>query len=174
MNHLDNNTLNLYLDEALDEKTRAEVDAHLASCEMCQRELSELHALVSTFDAWRNEPIPRDVSRVVVTRIAQRPAPLQRTRWAAVLLGAQAILAVLILMWALPIVLRAVNGLPFQVVPTFDFDFSAYPFAWSNWLTLPSVALWIWAAVLGIGVIVWFVANRLLLHSLEQKQETSQ
>ena len=40
MSHLDNSTLNYYLDDALDAPARARVDAHFASCPTCASELA--------------------------------------------------------------------------------------------------------------------------------------
>lgn len=187
MNHLDNTTLNFYLDDALDAKARAHADAHLAACETCQRELAHLRALVSTFETWRNEPIPRDVSRVVVARIAERPLPANVSRWGALVLGAQIIFATLLFVWALPLVLRVLNVLnlaPFPIfdstsigvfelgqLPTFDsLRFNDFNFA----LPLPALGLEIWAALILGGAVVWFVSNRLLLQSLENTREVSQ
>ena len=171
MNHLDNTTLNLYLDDALDAKTRAHADAHLAACEICQRELDELRALVSTFETWSNEPIPRDVSSVVVARIAQRPLPANVSRWGGLVLGAQIILAALLFVWGLPVVLRVLNVLSLAPFPTFDASrFDDFNFA----LPLPAVGLGIWAALILGGAVVWFISNRLLLQSLENTREVSQ
>lgn len=176
MNHLDNSTLNLYLDDALDAKMRGEVAAHLETCEVCQRELAATRSLFTLLETWRAEPIPRDVTAQVMTRIATRPIPAHVSRWGAVVLGVQVALAALILVWVLPTLLRLLNALTFQLVPSFDLDvffgFSdlTIPFA----LPFPSVALWVWLAVLAGGVVLWFVGNRLLFYSLERTQEASQ
>ncbi len=171
MNHLDNTTLNFYLDDALDAKARTHADAHLASCESCQRELAQLRALGSTFETWRNEPIPRDVSRVVIARITERPLPVNVSRWGALVLGAQIILATLLFVWALPLVLRVLNVLNLAPFPTFDASrFNDLNFA----LPLPALGLGIWAALILGGAVVWFVSNRLLLQSLENTREVSQ
>jgi hypothetical protein len=176
MKHLDNSTLNLYLDDVLDAKTRGQVDAHLATCPTCQQELDSTRALFTTFDTWRVEPIPHDVTAQVMTRIASHPAPAQLSRWGAIVLGVQVLFAALILMWLLPTLLRVVNGLPFQIVPTFNFDVFTNLADWSNPISFsfPSLALWIWISVLGVGAVVWLVGNRLIFNSLERNQEASQ
>ena len=176
MNHLDNTTFNLYLDDALDAKTRAHADAHLAACETCQRELAELRALVSTFEMWRDEPIPRDVSRVVVARLAERPLPANVSRWGALVLGAQIIFATLLFVWALPLVLRVLSGVSFGALPTLSLspltNFAALfnDFA----LPFPQLGLWVWGlVVLGAGI-AWLIGNRLIFSFLQNQQEAAQ
>lgn len=182
MKHLDANTLNLYLDDVLDTSARAQADAHLATCAECQKELSTLRALTATFDAWHAEPIPHDISAVVMTRLASRPAPAV-SRWGAVVLGVQVVLVALFLVWLVPMAVRTLNGLPFDLTPAFDFGgltnivdtvpVIALPF--------PPVAPWILIAALVGGAVIWLVSNglllrrnRLLLESLNTSQEASQ
>lgn len=176
MKHLDSTTLNLYLDDALDAHARAQADAHLLSCAACQRELAELQALTASFDAWRAEPIPHDISASVLTRIGSRPAPAWVSRWGAVVLGVQALIVALVLAWLLPMAVRMVSGLPFELVPTLDVGGAANFVASLSAMPLPfpAVAPWILiAALVGSGV-VWVVGNRLLLQSVNYKQEASQ
>ncbi len=176
MKHLDTTTLNLYLDDALNANTRTSIDAHLAACELCQRELASLRALFASFDAWRAEPLPRDVSAQVMTRIAKRPSPAFVSRWGAMLLSAQVLCGGLILLWALPTVLRVASGLPLAPMPTFQFDPIANVAAMIEMysLSIPSVALWVWVGVM-IGIaVVWLIGNRLVFNSLQSKQEASQ
>ncbi len=175
MNHLDNTTLNLYLDDALDAEMRAHADAHLASCDSCQRELAALRALVPTFDAWREEPIPRDVSRIVVARIATRPVPAV-SRWGAVVLSAQILFAVLMFMWALPLFVRVSSGVPLDSFPAWSWN------PWAELGTLPNdfalpfpvLGMWTWTLVLVGVVAIWLVCNRLILTTLKSKQEARQ
>lgn len=176
MNHLDSTTLNLYLDDALDAKSRAAADAHLALCETCQHELDVLQSLVVAFDSWRAEPIPRDLSVPVMTRIATRPAPALVSRWAAVLLAVQVLFAALLLIWLLPMLLRAFNGLPFEFVPTIDVSAFVNDLRVTNSFNvpLPPVALWIWIVALVSIALAWLVGNRLVLTSLETTRNTSQ
>jgi anti-sigma factor RsiW len=175
MKHLDSTTLNLYLDDALDAAARAQAAAHLATCEACRRELSALQSLIASFDAWRPEPIPHDISVAVVTQLATRPAPVMVSRWGAAVLGVQALFVSLVLLWLAPMALRMLNGLPFELVPTFDFS------AVTNFadrvsavaLPFPSFAPMIWIAGLVGVAVVWLVSNRLLLRSLNKTQEAS-
>lgn len=182
MKHLDTTTLNLYLDDALDPSARAQADAHFATCAECQKELSALRALTAAFDAWHAEPIPHDISVSVMTRLATRPAAAV-SRWGAALLGAQVVLVGLFLTWLLPMALRVLNGLPFELTPTFDFSGLTHFVDTLSTLSLPlpSVAPWVLIAVLVGGAVIWLVSNglllrrnRLLLESVTTSQEASQ
>lgn len=180
MNHLNTTTLNLYLDGILDRHACAQVDAHLATCPPCQRELFALRALAASFDAWRAEPIPRDLSATVMTRIATRPAPALVSRWGAALLGVQVVFAILILTWLAPMVLRGASGLPLELVPTFDFSgvTNLLETMLAVSLPFPSFAPAIWIAGLVGIALMWLVGNRLLFQSLDHSfnptQEASQ
>ena len=176
MNHLDLTTLNLYLDDALDTNARAQADTHLATCETCQRELASLQSLATTFHAWSAEPIPHDVSLTVMTRLANRPAPAFVSRWGPVLLGGQVLFATLVLLWLLPMLLRFLDGLPFEFVPTFALsDFrNLVQVSTTFALPLPPLALWIWLVALVGIVAAWLIGNRLLFSSLEHSRSTSQ
>lgn len=176
MNHLDTTTLNLYLDDVLDTPMRAQVDAHLATCPTCQRELSALRALTASFDAWHAEPIPHDLSATVMTRIATRPAPAFVSRWGIALLGVQVVLVGILFAWVLPTLLRMVSGLPLERVPTLNFsgvtNLLATLFAFT--LPFPSLAPAIWIAGLVSIALVWLISNRLLFHSLEHSLNNTQ
>lgn len=169
MNHLDNTILNLYLDDALDPKTRAGVESHAVECESCRRELEAMRALVASFDAWRAEPIPRDVSVPVMARLANRRAPALVSRWGAVILAAQVVLGALLLTWLLPTLLGMLGGLA-GTLPAFNLGTieSLQNVRGPAVVSLPSLALGVWVVALGGGAILWFVGNRLILHSLDK------
>ena len=175
MKHLDPTTLNLYLDDALDAGARARADAHLATCAECSKELAAFRALTATFDTWRAEPIPHDISATVMTRLATRPAPTV-SRWGALVLGVQVVLVGFLLTWFVPVALRVLNGLPFDLTPTLNFSALTNVIDNVSALSLPfpTVAPGILiAALLGVAVI-WLIGNRLLLQSFNITQETSQ
>ena len=71
MNHVDEFTLNEYLDEALPDRERKEVEAHLAVCAACQAELAELQQLFLTLTAVSEAPFTVDMSAAVKTQIEQ-------------------------------------------------------------------------------------------------------
>jgi anti-sigma factor RsiW len=78
MNHLSNETLNLYLDNTLDSRQRAAADAHLAVCEACQAELSALRRLFATIEALPLDLLPADLTARVLEQIAYVPEPQNR------------------------------------------------------------------------------------------------
>ena len=80
MNHLSNETLNLYLDDALDSRERAAADAHLAMCEACQAELSTLRRLFATIEVLPLDPLPADLTARVLEQIAFVPEPRTENR----------------------------------------------------------------------------------------------
>ena len=71
MNHVDEFTLNEYLDEALPDRERLDVEAHLAVCAACQAELAELQQLFLTLTAVSEAPFTVDMSAAVKTQIEQ-------------------------------------------------------------------------------------------------------
>ncbi|MCC7161207.1 MAG: zf-HC2 domain-containing protein [Anaerolineae bacterium] len=175
MNHLDNPTINLYLDDALDAVARARADAHLAVCPVCAGELASLRALTTSFDAWQTEPIPHDLSVRVMQRVAQRPAPVNVSRWGAFLLAAQTLVAVGLFIWLLPILTRLLAQLTNISLPSVALNPFPDVSVWIGPLgvALPSFDIWVWGLVLGGGAVVWLVVNRLILSSLNRPLETS-
>jgi hypothetical protein len=176
MKHLDQTTLNLYLDDMLAPAVRASADSHLAECETCRAELQALTELGAVFDAWRTEPIPHDVSHQVMQEIAKRPAPAWVSRWGAVVLGAQAVLAVLLVLWLLPNLSRLSNVMPALPLPAFEPNLITIFGAWLDTLPVlvPSYGLWIWGTVILGGAVIWLVVNRLVFRSLDSTKETTQ
>lgn len=176
MSHLDNTTLNLYLDDALEAAARANADAHLASCRVCASELASLRALAASFDAWQAEPIPHDLSARVMQRVAQRPAPANVARWGAFLLGAQVLVVVGLFIWFLPTLTRILPQFAAVPLPSVTLNPFANFSVWSETLavSLPSLGIWVWGLLLMGGAIVWLVANRLIFNSLKHTPEASQ
>jgi anti-sigma factor RsiW len=73
MSHLTAETLNLYLDGALDPRERAVADAHLDMCEACRAELSALRELFATIEMLLADPLPADLTARVLEQIAFAP-----------------------------------------------------------------------------------------------------
>ncbi|MBA3533052.1 MAG: zf-HC2 domain-containing protein [Ardenticatenales bacterium] len=75
--HLDPDLLSAYLDDEVSSAERVQVDAHLAGCAACQRELEGLRRMVSLFQALPTVPPPRTF---YVTEALVNPAP-STPRW---------------------------------------------------------------------------------------------
>lgn len=176
MSHLDNTTLNLYLDDALETAARANADAHLASCPVCAGELASLRALAASFDAWQAEPIPHDLSARVMQRVARRPVPAHVARWGAFLLGAQVLVVVGLFIWLVPTLTRILSQLTNIPLPSVALNPFPDISVWGEALavSLPSFGIWIWGLLLVGGAAVWLVANRLIFNSLKHPSEASQ
>jgi len=177
MTHLADDLLNEILDEALAPETRAEVEAHLAACELCSARLAELRALFAELDSLPDLPLEMDFAPVILARLEQT-APLPRPiRWLAVAQAFGAVLAI-ILAWPLveplllPIEFPSLNATFdklaaswLQIVTAFRFPNIAFELP-SLGLDLPSTTLTI--ATLSVALL-WLVANGLLLNSRSRR-----
>lgn len=89
-----------YVDGALTEEERAEVDAHLASCRVCREEMELSTQAVAALAELPEQPVPLGVMNPVAAEIRRRtagaaPAPWWgRLQWAAGLAAAAALVAV--------------------------------------------------------------------------------
>jgi len=89
-----------YVDGALTEEERAEVDAHLASCQVCREEMELSTQAVAALAELPEQPVPLGVMNPVAAEIRRRtagaaPAPWWgRLQWAAGLAAAAALVAV--------------------------------------------------------------------------------
>ncbi len=105
--HLSAETLNEYLDGALEAPARAQAEAHLADCPQCAARLASWRALFAGLAALPEEPLARDLSADVLARLPQ-PAEalsiLPKLRW---IVAAQALAAVVLLASAAPFVTAA-------------------------------------------------------------------
>ena len=79
MNHLDDFTLNEYLDHALDESVRAEAEAHLQTCIACRAKLEEFRAFFAELDNLPEAPLERDLTPGILARLPHKVS--SRTTW---------------------------------------------------------------------------------------------
>ncbi len=79
--------LSAYIDEELDAKRQAEVQAHLASCDACRRELAALRQTGQALQAWCVPVVNPQLSVVFAERLQAR-RPSWRERLFAALHGA--------------------------------------------------------------------------------------
>jgi predicted anti-sigma-YlaC factor YlaD len=200
MSHLTIETLDLYLDQALDAPTRAAVESHLATCAVCRAELDALHGLFAALAALPPEPLPADLAGPVLRRIAGAPVPARSRAWPAghpyaiTLLAVQIVLAGLLVAWYGPALTSAaaveLAALPRPALP----DLSA-SLAWlEGWLAMlgtilsglipaedalragPLAGLSAAQSAIGLAALglVWLLGNRLILAGSSEPQNTQQ
>ncbi len=174
MNHLAEETLNEYLDDALPPKARADAEAHLNECADCATRLAELTQL---FDALASLPdlgLARDLSASVTQRLTPWPSLPRPIQWVVALQFAAALTA---LIAALPFLQTMfIFNVPTFTPPTlpdllmlFDQTVTSVQFFFAQ-ISLPEPSLTINLSSLFITVTVfsvtllWLVGNGLLLH----------
>jgi anti-sigma factor RsiW len=79
--HLDEVTLNEWLDDALPARERGDADAHLAACPHCAGRLAELRAVFIHLAALPEAPLARDLAPAVLARLPAPPKPAFGPRW---------------------------------------------------------------------------------------------
>jgi anti-sigma factor RsiW len=180
MNHLTDETLNEYLDDALPPAARAEVDAHLRDCADCELRLDELADVFFALDSLPDLELARDLSGDVVRAVtAQSVTSLPRfLKWTAILQAAAALVAVIA---SLPLLQTMFAfDIPAVSLPTAldllaRFDqmaldirefFARFQFQAPR-LTLEFSSLYIAAAVFSV-TLLWLVGNGLLLRPPHQ------
>jgi hypothetical protein len=200
MNHLTIETLNLFLDQALDTPTRAAVESHLATCQVCQAELDALRDLFATLAALSPAPLPADLAAPVLQQIASMPAPIQRQArpaarpYAIAALAAQVVLAGLLLAWP-GSALRGVATTTLAALPQPAPPDPSALFSWlGEWLstfgaivsslapaedalrTSPFAGLSPaqWAIVLVVVGLVWLLGNRWIIAGSSEPNNTKQ
>ena len=92
MNHLSDEILNEYLDDALPPDSRAEVESHLHDCADCELRLDELADLFFELSALPEADLARDLSADVVRTLTPQPLP-RLLKWTALLQVAAALTA---------------------------------------------------------------------------------
>jgi len=180
-------TLNEYLDGALDGPARASVDSHLAGCAECAAQLESLRTLFAKLDALPEEPLARDLSANVVARLpqpAEALAALPKLRW---VVAAQALATIVLLAIATPFVTAAlpVGDLVTVSQPAVQFitelltGLAAQAQSLANALTvwseqglagmraltapLAKTSAWLLSASLAAAFVLWVLGNGLLL-----------
>jgi anti-sigma factor RsiW len=92
MNHLSDEILNEYLDDALSPDARAEVESHLRGCADCELRLDQLADLFFVLSALPEADLTRDLSADVVRTLTPQPLP-RLLKWTALLQMAAALTA---------------------------------------------------------------------------------
>ena len=100
MNHLTDETLNEYLDDALTNPARTEAETHLRNCADCAARLAELSLVFSALASLPDFELERDLSASVVRRLTPRPVLPRPIQW---VVGLQFAAALTTLIASLPV-----------------------------------------------------------------------
>ena len=172
MNHLSDEILNEYLDDALPPDARAEVESHLRDCADCELRFDQLADLFFELSALPEADLTRDLSADVVRTLTPQPLP-RLLKWtallqvAATLTALVASLPLLQTMFAMDIPAIA---LPSLLDLTLRFDqtvtemqtlFTQYQWQMPR-LSFEISSLYITVAVFSV-TLLWLVGNGLLL-----------
>ena len=177
MQEFNEDLLQEYLDDTLDDETRQAVEAHLASSAAARAQLAELQALFSSLDALPELPLTRDLSEAVVAEIGQETVaatPLPRWLW-GLLLG-QVLIALLLLgnVWALlldwlgngrQLAGEWISAVELPTLTFFDQFWAEVTAVWHS-PNFPNLSIDLptsqWALLFGLALLVWLAGNRLL------------
>jgi len=117
--HLATEDLHLLLDGALDAPAARAARAHLSQCRGCQRRLRAQERIFAAIESWEEVPIPRDLA----PRLRHAVAPPRGERW-RLATGVQAVVAVLVLVAAWPLVSGLASTITTPVLPVADLGLS--------------------------------------------------
>jgi len=73
--HLDDSTLNEYLDGRLEAEPARQVRQHVRVCQDCRRRRDQLQSLTASLAMLAETPLRRDLVRPVLARLRPKPAP---------------------------------------------------------------------------------------------------
>jgi len=186
MAHIDEFTLNEYVDNAMSDEQRAEVEAHLNKCADCQAELAELQQLFFALDNVTEAPFTVDVSVAVKSQIEQEA--VNSKQWSVnsgLLLVFEIVAAGVLLFFLWPTVqewLILARGWQGQFAVDFALpklvtwteitstSASSVQVIFNHFQSTPSVdlATMQWAVLLSVGLIIWLAGNRLLFTSTNE------
>lgn len=158
--HLDEDTLNEYLDGHLTPDQQAACQAHLSVCQFCSQHLEDLQSVFTALGALPDLPLEQDLSAKVLVAIAWRtPHPAAKEIFASIpgpipgvfpgwvpslVLAFQALIAVSILALARPLAARWLDRpVSMQLITTWieNVTQGAAPQV-APWFILPISAIW--------------------------------
>ncbi|PIE80513.1 MAG: hypothetical protein CSA11_07890 [Chloroflexi bacterium] len=176
MAHLDELTLNAYLDDELPASHRAEAEAHLADCPACQAELAALQQLFFALDSAAEAPFTVDVSAAVAQQIAAESANRKQFSVSSGLVLVSELVAAGVLLFLLwPTIqewLGWIHGWQTQLAWNITWP---DPISWAELHeqlsaiiqsipSLPAIdlATMQWFVLIGVALIIWLAGNRLI------------
>src|SRR5258706_1975955 len=114
MNHLNDELLNEYLDNA--SSHRASVEDHLAQCVDCAARLARLQALFAEMESLPEVTLSRDLAAAVMRRVGSIGL---LPRWLTLTVALQAALALIAILVAAPLVIQfASSSMPALQIPS--------------------------------------------------------
>ena len=183
MNHLSEELLNEYLDNAL--SNRASVEDHLVQCVDCAARLTALKVLFAEIESLPEAGLSRDLAVPVILTLRQAQdngvtGISLFSRWLTLTVALQAVLALITILVAAPFVIQfASSSMPVLEIPSLTQTFIQLQTQWVTWLeifpqfqlpALPEIpvfevsSLYFLLAV-ALTSIFWLVGNGLLLRN---------
>ncbi len=169
MQHLSEETLNEYLDQALSPNLHAETEAHLAACPDCTLRLANLRALFADLDALPDLPLEVNFTPAILTRLEQITPLPHPFRWLTIVQALSVLFAV-VLSW--PLAEAFIQGINLPLSSAIFVDqTTSWLQTFANWhippivIELPSLNLSSTTLILAILSVslLWLSANGLLL-----------
>lgn len=184
LDHLDEQTLNLYLDDRLSDPVRLRIDTHLGTCAPCRQRVEQYLFLFDELLLLPELPLERDLSPAVLAALAPAP-PLPARLTTTLVLQLLAALALLPLIWNLAAAegLRLARGwIAAGAEPVgrlwgqgVDSTVRAIGDLATGWSDITTAALpatlspeWI-ALLLAAATVLWLAGNRALLRPLRRE-----
>lgn len=183
MEHIDDTTLNQYLDSTLDPPSHGAVGKHLAECQECQERLNELQILFVTLDNVPDVPLDIDLSERVVAQLRPEGQAQRIPRWLPLLLAIQATAAFFLLIsaWsaAQPMLTEAGTLLTESIVSSLEVpsldqlaelvgsqldELAQQIHDVRPEINLPNAT---WLLLIGLALVAWLVGNGFLLKKSE-------
>jgi anti-sigma factor RsiW len=175
MNHLSDELLNEYLDDAVSD--RVEVESHLAQCVDCEARLTSLQTFFAEIGSLPEEALSRDLAAAITRRVRGSNAIPRWLTLTVALQGAAALIAAIV---AAPFVIEfASSSLPALQAPSPTGILIQLQAQWTQWLdtlsqfevpVMPEIpvfevsSLYFLLAVAGVSMF-WLVGNGLLLRN---------
>ncbi|MBI5962494.1 MAG: hypothetical protein HY863_03375 [Chloroflexi bacterium] len=168
--HLTDEQLNEYLDEATNE--RAQIEAHLSSCDECAARLSTLQNVFAELDSLPEVALTRNLA----APFTPRPSlPAQLPKFLTLTVTLQAAVALTAIIIAAPFIAQLI---PVLELSSLSSVFIQLQTQWASWLdtlsqfqmpTLPTIpfelsSIYLMSAVVGVFML-WLVGNGLLLRN---------
>jgi anti-sigma factor RsiW len=185
--HLDDDTLNEYMDNNLDPSSWKAVDTHLKECANCRRRAADIRLVFQALNSVQDIAISSDISANVMSQIQDEQPAGRIPLWlvALILFQVLIILIMAIVLWpsagdwliqagqSLP---ETLNGLPVQNILNQPDDLFRTLIStlveMSGSIESPLfLSAGQWALVITLALIIWLVGNSMLLRGERNRPE---